>query len=210
MGLYSDRLDSIKAQIEELSPLHRIAFAASCCERLLPNYYVFAREEGQGNPLILRDALDEVWQILQGKSFEMETIQLLIINCQEAIVPGDYVLESRYSAESHLAVAAISNTLKACLNEDNIEAIAKVIKVVGDTIFGFLDIEKEITEPDWLQKSWKVQVEEISNHPFTLREIAKQNEDLQHLKEVETLERDFLEWLRTSFDNDGRSLIDVS
>lgn len=210
MGLYSDRSDWLKAQLAKMSPFHRVAFAASCCERLLPNYYVFAREEGQGNPLILRDALDEVWQILQGKAFERETIELLIRNCQAAIVPSEDVFESRYCAESQLAVVAILNTLKACLNEENIEAITKVIKVVGDTLFGFLDIEKEITEPDWLQKTGEVQIEEISNHPFTLREIAKQNEDLQRLKEVETLDRDFLEWLRTSFDNGSRSLIDLS
>jgi hypothetical protein len=77
----------------------------------------------------------EVWQILQGKVIELEAIQRLIKNCQEAIVPGDYVLESRYSGESHLAVVAISTTLKACLDSNNIKAILKVVQVVGDTIF---------------------------------------------------------------------------
>ncbi|MDB9514035.1 DUF416 family protein [Kamptonema animale CS-326] len=210
MNLDFYNLDVLEKELEKLPPLHRIAFAASICERMLPNYYAFAREEGEGNPSILRTSLDEVWQILQGKAVEVEIIKLLIRNCQEAIVPGDYVLESRYSAESHLAVVAISSTLKACLDSDNIEAIIKVVKVVGDTIFGFLDIEKEITEQDWLQKSWKVQVEEISKHPFTLREIAKEKEDIQRLKEVETLDREFLESLRTSFNNGGRSLIDLS
>jgi len=210
MGLYSDRSELTKAEIEELPPLHRVAFAASCCERLLPNYYVFFREEGEGNPAALRTALDEIWQILRGKAAEAEKIEILITNCQEAIVPGDYILKSRYGAESHLAVAAILSTLKACLDWENLEAIAKVVQVVGDTIFEFLDIEKEITEPDWSQKSWELQVEEISNHSFTLREIAKQREDLQRLKEIETLDQEFLEWLRTSFDNGGRSLIDVS
>ena len=84
------------------------------------------------------------------------------------------------------------------------------MKVVGDTLFGCLDIEKEITELDWLQKSWEMQVEEISNHPFTLREIAKQTEDLQRLKEVDSLNTELLEWLRTSSYNSGKSLIDLS
>ncbi|CBN58473.1 MULTISPECIES: DUF416 family protein [Kamptonema] len=210
MNLDFYNLDVLEKELEKLPPLHRIAFAASICERMLPNYYAFAREEGQGNPSILRTSLDEVWHILQGKAVEVEIIELLITNCQEAIVPGDYVLESRYTAESHLAVVAISSTLKACLDSDNIKAIIKVVKVVKDTIFEFLDIEKEITEQDWLQKSWKVQVEEISKHPFSLREIAKEKEDIQRLKEVETLNREFLESLRTSCNNSGRSLIDLS
>ncbi|MBZ8180548.1 YjaG family protein [Oscillatoria salina IIICB1] len=210
MGLYSDRIKSLKVEIEKLSPLHRIAFAASCCERLLPNCYIFTREEGQGNPSPLRTALDEVWHILEGKVTKKETIQLLLTDCEKAIVPSDYVLESRYSAESHLAIVAISKTLKACLSKNNVEDIFKVIEVVGDTIFGFLDIDKEITDPDWLQKSWEEEIEEISNHPFTLREIAKQNEDLQKLKEAETLEPKLLEWLRTTSYNNDKSLIDLS
>ncbi|MGE5658460.1 MAG: DUF416 family protein [Actinomycetota bacterium] len=51
--------------------------------------------------------------------------------------------------------------------------------------------------------------DELANHPLTIRERTKQNEDLRCLKEIETLDRDFLEWLRTSFDNAGRSLIDL-
>ena len=45
---------------------------------------------------------------------------------------------------------------------------------------------------------------------FAVRELTKQSEDLQRLKEAETLDRDFLEWLRTSFGNNGRSKIDLS
>jgi hypothetical protein len=40
--------------------------------------------------------------------------------------------------------------------------------------------------------------------------MAKENEDLQRLKEVEMLEPEFLQWLRTSFDNGGKSIIDAS
>jgi uncharacterized protein len=40
--------------------------------------------------------------------------------------------------------------------------------------------------------------------------MAKQSEDLQRLKQAEELDRDFVEWLRTSFDNDGKSLIDLA
>ena len=53
-------------------------------------------------------------------------------------------------------------------------------------------------------------VDYILNHPFAIREIAKQKEDLQRLKDVETLEPELLEWLRTTSYNNGKSLIDLS
>ncbi len=36
-------LDSLEAEAQKLPHTHKIAFAASICERLLPNYDIFAR-----------------------------------------------------------------------------------------------------------------------------------------------------------------------
>ncbi len=49
----------------------------------------------------------------------------------------------------------------------------------------------------------------IANHPLAVRELAKENEDLQRLKEAKTLDCELLKWLRTSFNNDGKSIIDA-
>lgn len=68
-GFYSMNLnfyefDALEKELEGLPPLHRVAFAASCCERLLPNYNAFYFLENWGDPSVLRTALNEVWQIL--------------------------------------------------------------------------------------------------------------------------------------------------
>jgi len=210
MSLYFQRLLSLKQDLEKISPLHRVALAASCCERLLPNYYVFAREEGQGNPSIPREALDEVWQILNGKPIDTETIRQLEENKNYALIPDEEVFNSQYNYEAQLAAIAIFNTLEACLISPNLQMIMSVLEGTGDTISEFLRVEKQINDPNWLNKSAEEQDQEIDNHPFTIREIAKQREDLQRLKEIETLNREFLDWLRTSSDNGGRSLIDIS
>ncbi|MEH1887011.1 DUF416 family protein [Nostoc sp.] len=60
------------------------------------------------------------------------------------------------------------------------------------------------------QKSHKQVLEVIANHPFTIREMAKQSEDLQHLQETPTLTTEFLQRLRTSSENGGKSLLDLS
>ena len=62
----------------------------------------------------------------------------------------------------------------------------------------------------WQKKPFAEIAKEIASHPFTIREMAKQSEDLQRLKEVESLEEGFLEWLRTSSYNNGTSLIYLS
>ena len=69
---------------------------------------------------------------------------------------------------------------------------------------------KENADPSWNKKPYQEQDKEIASHPFTIREIAKQKEYLQRLKEIETLNPYFLEWLRTSFNNEEKSLVDLS
>lgn len=200
-------LEAIEKELTGLPPLHRVAFAASICERLLPNYSAFARVEGRGEPSALRAALDEVWQILQGKPADAGKIRQLIEDCDGAIPDGDdggeYVFEAQEAARATICA------LKACLDPTP-QLTVKVAERVGNTVDEFIRELKEIANPSWYKKPYEEQKEEIAHHPFTIRETAKQCEDLQRLKETETLDRDFLEWLRTSFDNNGRSTIDLS
>ena len=209
MNLDVAYLEALEQELAELPPLHRVAFAASCCERLLPNYSAFAREEGWGEPSALRTALDEVWQILNGKPADASRIGPLREDCMNAILHDEEVFNSRHNYEAQLAAIAISNALEACLAPTP-KLVVKVAEGIVDTVTEFIRIEKEIADPSWPEKPYEEQQEEIARHPFTIREIAKQREDLQRLKEIETLDRDFLEWLRTSFDNEGRSTIDLA
>ncbi|MBE9122190.1 DUF416 family protein [Tychonema sp. LEGE 07199] len=210
MNLNFHDFNTLQKELEELPPFHRIAFAASCCERLLPNYSAFAREEGWGDFTILRTALDEVWQILQGKPLNVTEISQLIKNCIDAVPDADDVSQSSYCPEAQHAASAIGITLELCLEPTPQDAIA-VARAVKETLFEFLDRIEESKDPKgWQEKPYAELTKEIDNHPFSVREMAKQREDLQRLKEVETLDREFLEWLRTSSHNNGKSLIDLS
>ena len=209
MNLDVAYLDALEKELEKLPPMHRVAFAASCCERLLPNYSAFAREEGWGDPSVLRIALDEVWQILPGKSANADRIGQLKEGCEGAMPDFDYLKKGLYAGQALHSADAIYYTLEACLDPTP-QLVVKVGERVVDTVDEFIRILKEIADPSWLKKPYEEQDNEIANHPFTIREISKQKENLQRLKETETLTPDFLEWLRTSFNNDGKSLIDLS
>lgn len=211
MNLNFHDFNTLEKELEELPPFHRIAFAASCCERLLPNYCAFAREEGWGKFTVLRTGVDEVWQILGGKPVNVTEIRQLIENCIEVVPDADDVSESSYYIpEAQEAASAIGITLELCLDPAPKNAIW-VAQAVKETLFTFVDWIEESKDPTgWREKRYAEMTKEIANHPFSVREIAKQREDLQRLKEVETLDREFLEWLRTSSYNNGKSLIDLS
>lgn len=187
--------------MEKLPSLHRIAFAASCCERLISNYTAFYKQQAWGNPVILRKALDEIWEILQGKPLDRATVNKLRRECSsDEIVPhsddfGGYVGEAQYAA------LAICYTLDACLDMTG-QRVVKVAELVAFTIEGFYDWDESLATKEY--------IETIARHPFAVREMAKQNEDLYKLKQVDVLESDFIEWLRNSFDNKGKSVIDLS
>jgi uncharacterized protein YjaG (DUF416 family) len=206
-------LENIQQELEYLPPLHRLSFAASICERLLPNYLAYHRTEEWGindppNPNNLRIVLDEIWQVVKGEILNVQDIERLLNSCEVMLLDGDSAT-SRYYTEAINAINALCDTLKACLNPTP-ENIIQVVKSVKLTIADFITCEEESVDPSWGERALKDIHDELANHPFTIRERTKQNEDLQRLKEVETLDRDFLEWLRTSFDNAGRSLIDLS
>ena len=69
---------------------------------------------------------------------------------------------------------------------------------------------KDDADPNWYKESLQEQEEYVSSHALAKQEIAKEQEDLQRLKEVETLDGEFIKSLRASFNNSGRSLIDLS
>jgi uncharacterized protein len=201
MNLRFYDFESLEKELEGLPTLHRIAFAAACCERLLPNYNAFAREESWGAPSLLRAALDEVWQILEGKPVDIATLKKLRNACDsDDIVPhsDDFC---GYVAEAQEAAIAIYKTLDACIEEQTLQHVIEAAERVAFTIEFSTDWDVLIETEEY--------IETVARHPFTVREMAKQNEILERLKSTKELNHDFLEWLRTSFDNDGKSLIDL-
>jgi hypothetical protein len=209
MDMYFFEFDILEKELSELPQFHQVAFVASCCERMLPNYNAFCHIYDWGDPNLARTALDEVWQMLQGKPVEEVIIEQLIEACgSEDIFPSDLDFGGEYCTEAQDALQALIYTL-CVLREPNLQYILKVVKSARRTIEAFIPDSESSFNVDWKKDGIEKYKEAIASHPFAVREIAKEAEDLQRLKETEILDRDFLEWLRTSFDNDGKSLIDL-
>ena len=193
--------DTLEKELEILPPFHQVAFAAACCERMLPNYNAFSRMYSWGNSSVPKNALDEVWQILEGKAVDPAKIEQLIEACgDEHIFPDDLDFGGQYCMEAQEALQSIIYTLSEFI-KPNLNYIVKVAKSARTTVEAHIDT---VFRPGENKSE-----DDIASHPLAVREMAKEAEDLQRLKETESLDKDFLEWLRTSFDNDGKSLIDL-
>ena len=217
MKLLHNQMDVLEKELEQLPPNHRIAFAAACCERLYPNCGPVEREIKQRFPKesnSLRKALDKIWMFLASKEVGEEEIRQQISFCEqlranfEEDPSSPYYETMRYIAEAQNAIYTIHSTLELCLKPSIWNAIS-VVEHVEDTLYMYLDAEMDKNDPHWRQKPLLETRNIIANHPFSVREMAKESEDLQFLKENLTLNLRILEWLRTSFDNEGKSIIDL-
>ncbi|MEG3954191.1 DUF416 family protein [Microcoleus sp. herbarium2] len=209
MNLDFFQLDTLQEILETLPPFHRVAFAASICERMLPINELFSQEESWGDSTVLRNALDEIWQILLKKQADAEKIEELTKACEQQTLHADDVRQSRLDYEAQQTISAVCFTLESCLEPTSIKVL-DVAQCVEETIYAFVTSRKFDDDESWNDKSSEELDNYVASHPLAIQEMAKQREDLQWLKQVETLDRDFLERLRTSSHNNGKSLIDLS
>lgn len=198
----------LETELEFIPSFHTLAFAASICERLLPNYNAFSKSENFGNFYVLRQALDEIWQFLQNNSVDRTRVPQLIYDCDsDLIIPHADDFGVGYALEAQEAAFALCNTLEACLNPTP-KAILKVAEHATNTIDAFINFDETFSLLQSQDMTKYKQV--VANHSLAVQEMAKQQEDLQRLKEVNKLDEEILNWLRTSSYNGGRSLIDLS
>lgn len=209
MNMHFFEFDTLEQELEKLHVFHRVAFAAACCERILPNYNAFCRMYDFGDPSVLRNALDEVWEILQGKQIDELRIEQLINNCGSDNIAPDSLDFGSDSYKSIQVLDAICKTLRAC-GEPTTRKILTVVEHARNTIEFCVAWEDESFNISWENDGEEKFTEAIACHPLAVQEMAKEAEDLQRLKETETLDRDFLEGLRTSFNNDGKSSLDLA
>nr|WP_322685765.1 DUF416 family protein [Nostoc sp. DedQUE07]MDZ8132047.1 DUF416 family protein [Nostoc sp. DedQUE07] len=198
----------LERELEALAPMHRVAFAAACCERLYPHYDIYlraAREDDWDGEDLFRVALDEIWQFLAGKKVDVARFRQLYYDCDQSY--PDY--ENVETPEAQRAASAILNTLELCL-EPSVRQTISVVKQIHETLFEYIDYLCQCEDEYSEDMSHEELVEIVSNHPFTVREMAKQSEDLRCLRETPTLTGEFLQWLRTSSENGGKSLLDLS
>jgi uncharacterized protein len=165
---------ALAKELAQLPKVRRVAFAASCCERAMPNYRAFARDETWGKPAALRAALDEAWQVASGATVNLERIRTLQMACEGALPDMD-AFSSRYASAALDAGVAVLETLDCCVSGDATK-VADVALQTHDTVSEFIQVR------NLLDGAGSRSVEQMRVDPLLIREGDRQREDLRLLR----------------------------
>lgn len=187
------------ALLRSVPAMHRAAFVASCAERLFPNYVAFSRETGWGKPRLLREALDAVWDHLCGKTLSSLDAKAFISKVDKAI-PDTEDFQTVLVSFALDAGVAIVEALKSCFDGDVQHGLDAAVSAT-DTV------DMYIQESENLQLAGSELEKYIAKHPLMVRELQKQESDLEKLRNSPSLDLKLIAELRVS--NGGRSNIGI-
>ena len=195
-------MDDLERQLKVLSVKHRIAFAASCCERLLPNYRAFSRMENWGKPEVLSLAVDEIWNSILTLSLSQSRLKELKTECDK-VIPDTEDFSTIYTSAALDAGTAVTTTLDCYLTGEP-RLAAEVASIARDTVDMFVQDHNNMnySDPGFEQQ--------ILNNPLMVAELEKQRSDLTELLRTSELSAEFLTGIRASSYNNGVSNIGVS
>jgi uncharacterized protein len=191
----------LKERLVQLDKKQQLAFGAVCCERLLPNYVAFQQDSGFGNSASLREALNFVWAFLGGQSPSASEIEEVTITC-ESVAPNSEDSSSLYVTAAQDVCFAICSLLDF-MREYNPEKIVQVATYATDSV------DLYVQETESLAPSDPDIEERILTHRLMQRELRQQNADLEVIESNRSLSQDFLIELKSSWNNDGRSNLDL-
>lgn len=185
-------------RLRQLDPKRRVAFMAALCERLMPNYALYAEHAEVGDIAGLRSVLDLVWESLLVKGakidFDKQAEKLAELQPPET----DDSFGARRALEAVVALSAVLDELRG----DAPEAIQEVSLASRGGVRAFI----EMTEGEDDDARLAALVRE---HPLMADENDFQDAVLEAV-EVRELNRDALKQLRRLGRNGGVSNLGLS
>ncbi|MBI3733567.1 MAG: DUF416 family protein [Chloroflexi bacterium] len=193
--------------LNALPAQHRVAFAASCSERLIHNYTAFVAVEHWGNSALLEQGLKTVWAFLESSYTPREQVRALIQSIEQ-VIPDSEDFHSLFTEAAQNAAIALIHSLECVLDGDTKQA-ALAGRAVVESITSYLILvntitipEVKITHPDLTHDQWAAMHSSFSQwleqSPLMVLELEKQKQDIETLQSCENLTSAFLESLRLS------------
>ncbi|WP_300272122.1 YjaG family protein [Halomonas sp.] len=185
-------------RLQGLEPRRQQAFMAALCERLLPNYALYAQTTGHGNPAGLRAILALVWERLSVREARIDFERQAEKLAELAPPEGDDSFGARRATEAVAALSALLDTLQG----EATEAVLEVSRASRGGVRAFI----ELTEGEEDGERLAAQVRE---HPLMADENDFQDAVLEAV-EAGPLDRDALKALRRLGRNEGVSNLGLS
>ncbi|MEW6997299.1 YjaG family protein [Colwelliaceae bacterium BS250] len=158
-------------KLQDLTLWQQTAFAAALLERMIPNYQMFAQAAEFGDPQLLRNQLDLIWQRLaQGQvkinfAVQLEKLELEIPDVDDFDFFGVHpALDT---------CMALGSLLQGIQDKDS-ETISNVSLLSTSSVSYYLGLLLAQEHPD--QDNIVIQEQDIEDHPLMQWEIATQLE----------------------------------
>lgn len=192
---------ALQARLTRLDRKQRLAFGASCCERLLPNYSAFQQDTGWGDIFPVRRALDFVWSFLYRESIDLEDAERITAAC-EAVAPSSDDFESLYVTAAQDACFAVCS-LVDCLRQDDVERIVQVATYATDSVDLYVqEVENMAANDPQLEQK-------ILAHRLMQRELSTQEQTLALIEQSPSVSSELLDQIKALWNNEGRSNLDL-
>ena len=187
-----------KAQIADLPLEHRIAFGASVCERLMPNYLAFSEVENFGDYKQLKNVLNDIWSGLIGYKESKERVKMTSFESLIELAPDTEDFHSIYTSMAGNTVSAIVYTIEALLNpQKSIENIVCVARLAVESlyeyeIFAQTDNSSAVTNETHNQ---------VMNSLSIKSELEKQEQSISFLEKHSILDAEVCKQLKVGNNN---------
>lgn len=163
----------LERQLSELTEDGLLAFGLLCCERMIPNYFMFSQKNGWGNPIILRKALDFGWDRLLGELPSTSSSNLKE-QCEEN-APDTEDFESSLVSPALDAAVSIA-TLLELLEDRSPKHALEIACLARDTV------DMYIQELENLSPGGQDLEEQIRSHKLMQTELRNQHDDLARVQ----------------------------
>lgn len=201
MVLQAFNANSLKARLVKLDTTQQITFGVLVCERLLPNYTAFQHDTGWGDVAPIRKALDFVWSTLESKSIDTQTVKIITESC-ETVAPGSEGFKSLYVSFAQDACFAACNLMDYILKND-------VDKIIQVATYAIDSVDLYVQEVESISPNDPKLEQKILNHRLMQRELAQQKINLMDIEQASSLNLNFLGKLKQSWNNEGKSNLDI-
>ena len=191
----------LEQRLRHLKHKHQLVFAASCCNRTLPSYGAFSREANWGNFEVIQNAVEYVWNHLEGEAMSIDNLDEYLEQIQENIPDLDEVTNELATWGHDSALVAFHMLCNA--RNHAIEDVVACGTWSYDSVDTFVQMKEHMDPSD---PELEIM---IASHPVVQRELAQQHYVLEALEKQSELTVAAAMSIRYSWNNAGRSNIDI-
>jgi uncharacterized protein YjaG (DUF416 family) len=190
------------SSLKSLDFIKQLSFAYLTCERLYPNYVFFSENNNFGNPLVLRESIDYLFNNLFQVEFNQQEIEILIKKVDSNTPePGDF--DTLLASSALDACTSLLDSLNFVIDKD-FSRIENISTYATDTVHMYVQEIEDLdfnNDPDFDGK--------IYRHPLMKKELTIQSGIINFLMRRKSFDREDLQTLLNLQENNSKGNLNL-